>query len=70
MLAGANDNNDDDEAPPRPSPHLPAGPKQDFSLHEGEMLSIKLPALKGKSAPHAAQTRPGFVLPPQPSAKR
>ncbi|WFD01619.1 hypothetical protein MOBT1_000295 [Malassezia obtusa] len=70
VLAGANDNNDDDEAPPRPSPHLPAGPKQDFSLHEGEMLSIKLPALKGKSAPHAAQTRPGFVLPPPPSAKR
>ncbi|WFC95183.1 hypothetical protein MBRA1_001830 [Malassezia brasiliensis] len=61
---------DDDEAPPKPSPHLPAGPKQDFSLHDGEMLSINLPALKGTSTTQPAQSRPGFVLPPPPSGKR
>lgn len=72
-MAGAHrhdDDDDDDDAPPQPSPHLPAGPKQDFSLQEGETLSIKLPALQGRSAPSAQQSRPGFVLPPPPSAKR
>ncbi|WFD38499.1 uncharacterized protein MJAP1_001452 [Malassezia japonica] len=69
VLAGADD--EDDEAPPRPSPHLPAGPKQDFSLQEGETLSIKLPALQSRpNAPSASATRTGFVLPPPPSGKR
>ncbi|WFC99186.1 hypothetical protein MYAM1_001930 [Malassezia yamatoensis] len=70
VLAGQTEEDDDDDAPPKPSPHLPAGPKQDFSLMDGETLSIKTPALHGKVSQHTTQTRPGFVMPPPPSAKR
>ncbi|WFD30942.1 hypothetical protein MSPP1_001968 [Malassezia sp. CBS 17886] len=51
-----------------PSPHVPAGPKQDFSLGEGQTVSIQLPTTRGKRVSAGAGTAPraGFVLPPPP----
>ncbi|WFD22626.1 hypothetical protein MEQU1_001300 [Malassezia equina] len=58
-----------DEAP-RPSPHLPDGPRQDFSLREGETLSLRMPALDASPVPSAAPAQPGFQLPPPPPGGR
>lgn len=61
----------DEDAPPRPSPHLPAGPRKDFTLREGEMLHLQTPSSQPKAAlAPGSQLRKGFVLPPPPSAKR
>ncbi|PKI84507.1 hypothetical protein MVES_001724 [Malassezia vespertilionis] len=51
---------------PKPSPHLPAGPRQDFCLPEGETLNVKLPALHSSGGATQSATRKGFVLPPPP----
>ncbi|WFD34082.1 hypothetical protein MCUN1_000914 [Malassezia cuniculi] len=54
---------------PSATPSAPAPARQDFSLKDGEMLSIKLPALgkrEGSSGGSDPVSRPGFVLPPPP----
>ncbi|WFD06477.1 hypothetical protein MVES1_001822 [Malassezia vespertilionis] len=55
---------------PKPSPHLPAGPRQDFCLPEGETLNVKLPALHSSGGATQSATRKGFVLPPPPPSSK
>jgi len=68
----------DDNEEERPSPHIPPGPRQDFSLKEGQKVSINLPALQDKKPSEGLSSTkagtaigaPGFIFPPPPSAKR
>ncbi|KAK0211169.1 adaptin ear-binding coat-associated protein 1 [Desarmillaria ectypa] len=65
------------------SPHVPAGPKKDYSLKEGETFTIAIPGrnkpvssdinLLGSTAQSSSQTSAGGavpLLPPPPSSKR
>lgn len=68
---------DTPDVPEGPSPHLPTGPKKDFSLREGETISIKIPGGGGGGAGRrkvlpTTTTAPltGGFLPPPPSKKR
>lgn len=65
-----------EEADLAPSPHLPSGPKQDYSLKEGQTFSIKIPggAHSGRKIRDQATSGPstfsgGPLLPPPPSRK-
>ncbi len=66
-----------------PSPHVPAGPKKDYSLKEGETFTIAIPGrskpvssdtnLLGSTTQSSSQTSAGGafpLLPPPPSSKR
>ncbi|WFD25966.1 hypothetical protein MNAN1_000939 [Malassezia nana] len=55
---------------PRPSPHLPSGPRQDFSLREGETLSVRMPTLGTARVRDTAPAQIGFQLPPPPPGGR
>lgn len=66
-----------------PSPHVPAGPKKDYSLKDGETFTIAIPGrskpvspdtnLLGSTTQSSSQTSAGGavpLLPPPPSSKR
>lgn len=63
-----------------PSPHIPAGPKQDYSLKEGQTFSIKIPgAGQGRKIRDSNTTGSGStglggfgggLLPPPPSRRK
>ncbi|KAK0496902.1 adaptin ear-binding coat-associated protein 1 [Armillaria luteobubalina] len=66
-----------------PSPHVPAGPKKDYSLKDGETFTIAIPGrskpvssdtnLLGSATQSSSQTSAGSavpLLPPPPSSKR
>lgn len=62
-----------------PSPHLPSGPKQDYSLKEGQTFSIKIPGagsgrkIRDSNTTSATSGMGGFgggpLLPPPPSRR-
>jgi hypothetical protein len=57
----------------QPSPHLPAGPKKDYSLKEGQTFSIAIPG-HARLTTLASQTSSVNnaipLLPPPPTASR
>lgn len=78
-LAGPSDPSSDST---EPSPHLPAGPRKDYSLKEGETFSIKIPGA-GRKIPRSgggggsllgggggAGGGGGFPILPPPPSKR
>ena len=71
-------NDDLIETTNEPSPHIPAGPKQDYSLKEGQTFSIKIPGShagrKIRDQSNSASTGlsgfgGGSLLPPPPSKR-
>lgn len=68
--------------PDQPSPHLPAGPRQDFSLKEGQTFSISIPGrankpsdvsnLLGRNTTQTPSLSAGSIplLPPPPGSTR
>lgn len=56
------------------SPHVPAGPKKDYSLKEGQTFSINIPGKSSDSAIKVSKSVAGGgaipLLPPPPSSKR
>ncbi|KAK7040930.1 hypothetical protein VNI00_009526 [Paramarasmius palmivorus] len=76
--------NDDDTETATSSPHVPAGPKKDYSLKEGQTFSISIPGKKKADTGNSSNllgsgnSSSGFgsggggipLLPPPPSGKR
>lgn len=60
-----------DPAAPSHSPHLPTGPKQNFSLQDGETIHISIPGQRTASHRDASETTATsrFVLPPPPGRR-
>src|SRR5882672_4900028 len=62
----------------QPSPHIPTGPKKDYSLKEGQTFSISIPghakatAENDLSGTSASSSGSGFIplLPPPPGVNR
>ncbi|KXN92186.1 Adaptin ear-binding coat-associated protein 2 [Leucoagaricus sp. SymC.cos] len=66
--------------PDAPSPHLPPGPKKDYSLKEGQTFTINLPGSKSQASSLGTSSDSGLLntsgsgsiplLPPPPSSSR